>query len=159
MHQYDVIVLATGFRADQFLRPMQVRGENGADLESLWSDRPKAYLAISMPGFPNLFMLNGPNGPVGNFSLIDIAEHQWHYIVQLMEKIRSGECKRVSPTENALQQFEQERIAAARKTIWYTGGCHSWYLDDEGIPASWPWNYSRFVDLMEAPDWNAFQLS
>jgi cation diffusion facilitator CzcD-associated flavoprotein CzcO len=83
LHELDVIVLATGFKANAFMRPMRIAGRNGADLETLWADHPKAYLAISMPDFPNLFMLNGPNGPVGNFSLIDIAEHQWHYIAQL----------------------------------------------------------------------------
>ncbi|MDX1735373.1 MAG: NAD(P)/FAD-dependent oxidoreductase [Halioglobus sp.] len=156
LHPFDVIVLATGFKADQFLRPMRVVGENGAQLETLWAVRPKAYLAIGMPGFPNLFMLNGPNGPVGNFSLIDIAEHQWHYIEQLIAKLRSGECRRIAPTTEALAAFERQRIAAARNTIWYTGGCRSWYLDDEGIPASWPWSYTRFVELMAEPDWQAF---
>ena len=58
--------------------------------------RPLAYLAISIPDFPNFFMLNGPNGPVGNFSLIDIAEHQWNYIEQLMEEVRAGRCSGIS---------------------------------------------------------------
>jgi cation diffusion facilitator CzcD-associated flavoprotein CzcO len=158
LHKLDVIVLATGFHADQFVRPMQVFGRNGAVLEELWANRPKAYLAISMPDFPNFFMLNGPNGPVGNFSLIDIAEHQWNYISQLIEKLRSGECGEISSRAGALEKFEEERIAAAKKTVWFNGGCRSWYLDSEGIPSSWPWNYSRFVAAMVQPDWNAFEL-
>ena len=158
LHELDVIALATGFRADQFMRPMQIQGRGGVDLESAWERRPTAYLAISMPDFPNFFMLNGPNGPVGNFSLIDIAEHQWHYISQLLDKIESGECSEISPTYEALDGFNTERLAAAKKTIWYTGGCNSWYLDAEGIPASWPWNYSRFLSEMRGPDWSAFDL-
>ena len=62
LHELDIIVLATGFRADQFMRPMQIIGANGTDLESAWALRPVAYLAISIPDFPNFFMLNGPNG-------------------------------------------------------------------------------------------------
>ncbi len=158
LHPLDVIVLATGFRSDRFMRPMKIHGRNGADLESLWTPAPVAYLAISMPDFPNFFMLNGPNGPVGNYSLIDIAEHQWGYIAQLMDLLRKGECRQISASAEALTQFDSERIAAARRTIWYTGGCTSWYLDAQGIPASWPWTYSRFVDEMRVPRWEAFDM-
>ncbi|MCI0632777.1 MAG: NAD(P)/FAD-dependent oxidoreductase, partial [Actinobacteria bacterium] len=66
VHELDVLVLATGFRADRFVRPMQVIGSGGRKLDERWSQRPDAYLSISVPAFPNLFMLNGPNGPVGN---------------------------------------------------------------------------------------------
>lgn len=157
LHELDIIVLATGFKANQFMRPMQITGRNGLTLETLWADRPKAYLAVSMPDFPNFFMLNGPNGPVGNFSLIDIAEHQWHYISQMIEKLRSGEYSEISARREALEAFEEERIAAAKTTVWYTGGCKSWYLDDQGIPSSWPWNFSRFVDEMKEPRWNNYE--
>ncbi len=159
LHAADIIALATGFRADQFMRPMQMTGRGGVDLETLWAERPTAYLAVAIPEFPNFFMLNGPNGPVGNFSLIDIAEHQWGYIAQLMEKVRSGACREISPTREAMQAFDTERISAAKKTVWYTGGCQSWYLDAQGVPASWPWTYSRFVSDMREPNWQDFELS
>lgn len=67
LHELDVLVLATGFRADAFMRPMAVTGRGGVTLADAWSPRPNAYLSITMPDFPNFFMLNGPNGPVGNF--------------------------------------------------------------------------------------------
>ncbi len=158
LHELDLIVLATGFRSDQFMRPMQILGSHGKDLETAWRERPSAYFAISMPDFPNFFMLNGPNGPVGNFTLIDIAEHQWVYIRQLIDKLRAGQCTSIQPSQQALDTFEAERIEAAKKTIWYTGGCNSWYLDAQGIPSSWPWTYDRFVNEMSQPDWNAFLL-
>ena len=158
LHQLDVIALATGFRADQFMRPMQILGRNGMDLETLWAARPIAYQAIAMPDFPNFFMLNGPNGPVGNFSLIDIAEHQWDYIAQLMTRLRNGEYSEISPSYTAMQALDEARVEAAKHTVWYTGGCQSWYLDAAGIPASWPWNYSRFVDEMRQPRWEDFDL-
>lgn len=158
LHELDIIVLATGFDSSAFMRPMQIRGRDGIDLDKTWSNHPKAYMAISMPGFPNLFMLNGPNGPVGNFTLVDIAEHQWGYIAQLLERLRSGEAREIAPTPAAMESFEAARAEAAKKTVWYTGGCKSWYLDADGIPASWPWTYSRFVDMMAAPDMSAFDL-
>jgi cation diffusion facilitator CzcD-associated flavoprotein CzcO len=159
LHKLDIIVLATGFKPDQFMRPMQMTGANGVTLESLWAQRPKAYLAISMPDFPNFFMLNGPNGPVGNFPLIDIAEHQWHYIDQMLEKLRRGDCTEICASAEALERFEEKRIAAAKTTVWFVGGCKSWYLDAEGIPASWPWNYDRFVAEMKEPKWSDFELT
>ncbi len=155
LHELDVIALATGFRADQFMRPMEIIGAGGMDLETLWARRPVAYLAVSMPGFPNFFMLNGPNGPVGNYSLIDIAEHQWGYIAQLVARAQETGSA-LCATREAMEAFDAERVEAAKHTIWYTGGCQSWYLDAEGIPASWPWNYSRFVAEMKTPKWEHF---
>ncbi len=159
LHELDIIVLATGFDSGAFMRPMQIRGRNGMDLETLWADHPKAYMAISMPDFPNLFMLNGPNGPVGNFTLVDIAEHQWGYIAQLLEKLRSGEASSIAPSLEAMEKFEAARAEAAKQTVWYKGGCNSWYLDAQGIPASWPWTYYRFVEMMSEPDWSAFEIA
>lgn len=157
LHELDVIVLATGFRADQFMRPMNVVGRNGAELNAIWAEVPRAYMAISVPDFPNLFMLNGPNGPVGNFSLIEIAEQQLHYIMQLMDLVCEGECKEVSASWDALEQFDKDRIAAAKTTIFGTG-CKSWYLDSRGVPATWPWTRSRFSEEMKAPRLDAYEL-
>jgi cation diffusion facilitator CzcD-associated flavoprotein CzcO len=159
LHELDIIVLCTGFDASAFMRPMQIRGRNGADLETLWAEHPRAYLAITMPDFPNLFMLNGPNGPVGNFSLIDIAEHQWHYISQLIDKLASGEVREICCSRQAMDDFDTARDEAAKKTVWYQGGCTNWYLDARGIPASWPWSYSHFVSRMEQPDWAHFNTA
>ena len=91
LHELDVIIYATGFKADRFMRPMRVTGRKGTDLDSFWGTRATAYLAVTMPNFPNFFMLNGPTGPVGNFSLIDIAEQQWGYLTQLLDLLRGRE--------------------------------------------------------------------
>jgi cation diffusion facilitator CzcD-associated flavoprotein CzcO len=158
LHELDVLVLATGFQVDRFLRPMQVIGRNGLSLDEAWKERPFAYLSISIPGFPNLFMLNGPNGPVGNFSLIEVAELQFGYIMQLVELVRSGRCRAVAATDQATRQFDVQRVEAAKKTVWMTG-CRSWYLDDRGIPATWPWTFDRFREEMERPKLDAYELS
>ncbi|HEV3132258.1 MAG TPA: NAD(P)/FAD-dependent oxidoreductase [Acidimicrobiales bacterium] len=158
LHELDVLVLATGFKADAFMRPMSLVGRNGITLDEAWSPRPAAYLSISMPEFPNFFMVNGPNGPVGNFSLIEVAELQVRYILQLVERIRAGDCREVSATHEALAEFERAREQAAQHTVWVTG-CRSWYLDDRGIPAVWPWSFVRFRQAMEAPDPEAFEFA
>jgi cation diffusion facilitator CzcD-associated flavoprotein CzcO len=157
LHELDVLVLATGFQVDRFLRPIEVIGRDGKRLDEVWSERPVAYLSISIPGFPNLFMLNGPNGPVGNFSLIEVAELQFAYIQQLIDLVRSGRCREVSADAEATARFDDERVEAAKKTIWMTG-CRSWYLDDRGIPATWPWTFDRFREEMAEPQLDDFEL-
>jgi cation diffusion facilitator CzcD-associated flavoprotein CzcO len=136
---------------------MQVIGRNGRTLEEIWSERPSAYLAISIPDFPNFFMLNGPNGPVGNFSLIEVAELQFAYIMQLVELVRSKSCREVSASRTALERFDADRLEAAKKTIWQTG-CSSWYLDDRGVPAVWPWTFDRFREEMAEPRLSDFEV-
>jgi cation diffusion facilitator CzcD-associated flavoprotein CzcO len=156
LHELDVLVLATGFRVDRFLRPAEVIGRGGIRLDDVWAKRPTAYLSLSVPGFPNLFLLNGPNGPVGNFSLIDVAERQFDYVLQLVEHLRSGEAQAVCATEEATTALEVARVEAAKKTVWATG-CRSWYLDDRGVPSAWPWSFQRFRDEMAKPDFRAYE--
>jgi hypothetical protein len=115
-------------------------------------------MAISMPDFPNFFMLNGPNGPVGNFSLIDVAELQFAYIMQLVDQVRSGVCAEVCASHTAMARFEADRKEAAKTTIWKSG-CKSWYLDRNGVPMAWPWTFDRFIEEMAAPRLGDFELS
>ncbi len=157
LHELDVLVLATGFHTDAFLRPMTVVGRNGTTLAEAWADRPVAYLSISIPEFPNLFLLNGPNGPVGNFSLIEVAELQLGYVLQLLECLRSGEAREIHASQAATDDFEAQRLEASQHTIWATG-CRSWYLDDRGVPAVWPFRFTRFRAEMVAPDLAAYDL-
>jgi cation diffusion facilitator CzcD-associated flavoprotein CzcO len=154
----DVIVYATGFDTSMFMRPINILGLNGITLEDYWQDYPKAYYSIAMPNFPNLFMLNGPNGPVGNFSLIDIAEQQMQYIAQLIKLLLQGQTKYIHPKIDATNEYEIARETAAKKTVWYLGGCNSWYLNSAGIPASWPWTYGRFVEAMQKPALEDFEV-
>jgi cation diffusion facilitator CzcD-associated flavoprotein CzcO len=157
LHELDVLILATGFRVDRFMRPMDVVGRNGVVLEDVWKEGPHAYMAISIPEFPNLFMLNGPNGPVGNFSLIDVAEMQFSYIMQLVEQVRTGSCREVSVSHQAMEDFDTERKEAAKKTIWLSG-CNSWYLDAHGIPAVWPWTFDRLKEDLAEPRLGDYEL-
>ena len=158
LHELDVLVLATGFRVDRFLRPIEVTGADGMTLDEAWAQRPSAYLSISTPGFPNLFMLNGPNGPVGNFSLIEVAEVQFNYIAQLLDLLRDGRAGSVCVTGDANQVFEEERRIQAGNTVWATG-CNSWYLDDRGVPMAWPWNFQEYRDRLARPDLGAYDLA
>lgn len=149
-HEVDILVLATGYHADRFVRPMKVSGRDGLKLDELWSRAPTAYLGVSIAGFPNFFMLNGPTGPVGNFSLIDIAERQWGYIEHLLADLTSGKANSIELKKETLQDYDARRIEAARNTI-FGSGCSSWYIDATGVPASWPWSYDAFAELTTKP--------
>ena len=157
LHELDVLVLATGFRVDRFIRPTKVIGRNGVDLDDVWAEGPQAYLSMSVPDFPNFFFLNGPNSPVGNFSLVEVAQRLIEYIVQLLDGICSGEYTEVCATEEAMRRFEDERCEAAKKTVWVTG-CNSWYLDKRGVPASWTFSFDRFVQETKAPRMQDFEV-
>ncbi len=156
-HALDVITLATGFKVDQFIRPTIVEGVGGQSLDALWAQHPRAYYAVTVPGFPNFFMLNGPTGPVGNFTLIDIAEAQWDYADQLIDLIRQGECTAVAPSMAALEDYEARRFEAAKRTV-FASGCNSWYLDKDGVPQVWPWSYDYFREVMARPNLGDYEL-
>lgn len=156
-YELDVLALATGFDAQAFIRPAKVVGRDGLALDDVWSSAPTAYFAIAVAGFPNLFMLNGPSAPVGNFSLTEIAELQWGYIEQLLAGIEDGAYRTISPTPEAMAAYRDAHKRAAAKTI-FGSGCSSWYIDAEGVPMNWPYNYKTFRQAMAAPVMTDFQL-
>ena len=156
IHELDVLALATGFHADRFIRPATVHGRNGVALDDLWAKRATAYFAITLPDFPNLFLLNGPTSPVGNFSLIDVAERQWQFVERLIGELANGDCDEICASAEAMAAYETRRLEAARGTI-FASGCSSWYLDREGVPMTWPWSYQAFADAMVNPVMKDFE--
>jgi cation diffusion facilitator CzcD-associated flavoprotein CzcO len=156
LHELDVLVLATGFRVSQFVRPIEVIGRSGAHLDDVWKDGPFAYLSISVPDFPNFFMLQGPTSPVGNFSLIEVAELQVGYLLQLIDTVRSGACREVCATPSAMDRYADERREAAKSTIW-ASGCRSWYIGQDGLPIAWPFTFDRFREEMKQPRLEDFE--
>jgi cation diffusion facilitator CzcD-associated flavoprotein CzcO len=157
LYPLDILALATGFHTDRFVRPISIKGQNGRDIEDAWAERCAAYMAISIPDFPNLFLFNGPSSPVGNFSLIDVAERQWGYVAQLLDRVSSSNASGIVASKAAFDDYEYRRIKAAKATI-FGSGCTSWYLDKTGVPITWPWDYDAFADAMAQPDFDAFDM-
>lgn len=158
LHELDVLVLATGFHVDAFMRPMNITGRNGIVLDEVWEDWPSAYLSIAVPEFPNFFMLNGPNSPVGNFSLIQTAEMQFDYVLKVVDHVNQRDLDLAVISQEAYQRFDAERYEAAKGTVWATG-CNSWYLDNNGVPFAWPFPFSRFRAEMETPKLEDYELA
>ncbi|MFT4570294.1 MAG: cation diffusion facilitator CzcD-associated flavoprotein CzcO [Hyphomicrobiaceae bacterium] len=149
LHELDVLVLSTGFKADRFLRPIEVKGQDGVDLNEIWERGPQAYRSVAVPGLPNFFMLIGPHSPIGNLSLIAIAEWQATYVMRCIDKIRR-ENVQIMPTPEATTLLAEQMKEASQKTVWVSG-CKSWYLDADGQPALYPWKPSRFHEEMTQP--------
>lgn len=141
--ELDVIVLATGFHPGVDTQLPHLEGENGITIEQAWQDGVVSYRSLAMPGFPNFFMLLGPYSPIGNFSVISVAETQADYIMQYVEQFKRGKITAMSPRQEVTQQLIEQLKQATRNTIWTTG-CDSWYLDKNGDPISWPWSGAQF---------------
>ena len=156
LHELDVLVLATGFRPHAWGID-QVVGADGRSLKEAWAQGSRTYRAIMIPDFPNYFMLAGPNCPLGNISLIDVAETQSRYIVNCILKMRQEPDKVMSPKRSATEAFHKELTGAMDGTVWVSG-CNSWYLDADGVPVLWPWPAKRFHEVMRTPDFDDYEL-
>jgi cation diffusion facilitator CzcD-associated flavoprotein CzcO len=150
LHELDVLVYATGFDARAYVRPLDVIGEGGLTLDEAWADGPTAYRSVAVPGFPNLFMLMGPHSPIGNQSLVPVAEDQADYAMWWIKQLRDGAVRCAAPTGAATKQYNESIKAAMPQTIWVTG-CSSWYLGKDGLPELFPWTPETHRELLRQP--------
>src|SRR5690625_247266 len=133
----------TGFEAHAYMRPMQITGPEGYTLDEAWRDGPRAHITTMIPGLPNPFMLMGPNSPIGNASLVPIAEVQADFVVGWLERMRDHAVSEVQPRADATARFYRDVKAAMTGTVRVTG-CGSWYLGPDGVPVLWPWTLKEF---------------
>ncbi len=157
LHPLDVLVLATGFDAHAYLRPIALTGPDGNTLDDAWRDGPRAYRTVGVPGFPNFFMLMGPHSPIGNQSLVIVAETQADYVMQLIQMFREGRIDSAAPTAEATERFNRQMRDAMPATAWVTG-CNSWYLGKDGLPELWPWTPERHREMLRTPELGEFEL-
>jgi cation diffusion facilitator CzcD-associated flavoprotein CzcO/acetyl esterase/lipase len=133
----DVIVLSTGFESTRFLAPMEIRGRGGRDLNEVWREGANAYLGMTVAGFPNLFVMYGPNTNLGSGSIIFQLESQMAYISDAVERLRrTGGWLSVRP--EVQQSFDSEMQSRLSTSVWQTG-CNNWYVDEHGRNTNnWP---------------------
>jgi len=158
LHELDIIALATGYHANEYMLPMTMTGENGVTLDDVWKDGPRGYRTVALPGFPNFFMVMGPHSPVGNFSLTSIAETQSTYIMRFVNLWAERKFETVRPREDATERFNAEMLANMKSTVWTTG-CKSWYLDEKGVPGSWPWTATKFRNDLQDPRLQEYEIA
>jgi cation diffusion facilitator CzcD-associated flavoprotein CzcO len=145
-HTCDTIIFATGFHVTDMPLARCVRGRAGQALSDAWRDGPRAYLGTTVAGFPNLFLLIGPNTGLGHSSMIFMIESQLAYILDALRLMNRRGTQAVEVRAEAQASFNEEMQRRMRGTVW-ASGCASWYLDAGGFnSALWPgfiWEYRR----------------
>ncbi|AXX31062.1 NAD(P)/FAD-dependent oxidoreductase [Actinosynnema pretiosum subsp. pretiosum] len=144
-HPVDVVVHGTGFAATEFLVPVAVRGRGGALLADRWRDGARAHLGLTVPGFPNLFVLYGPNTNLGGNSVLQMVEPQVGYVTTLLERMRAHGLSSAEVRPEVADAFDREVQDRLGRTAW--ARCRSWYRVESGrIVSNWPgqvWEYRR----------------
>ncbi|MDG3010581.1 NAD(P)/FAD-dependent oxidoreductase [Rhodococcus sp. D2-41] len=155
-HEVDVIIYGTGFTAQQPLAPMRIEGVDGVSLrDDVWSDGSRAYLGMTVPAFPNMFVMYGPNTNLGTGSIIYMLERQARYVGQAAAVLAAAPEKYLDVRADVEQRFDDEMQQRLAGTAWAT--CTSWYRAGSGrISANWPGlvsEYSRRTKRFDPADY------
>jgi len=157
VHEADVIIYGTGFQASDFLTPMKVVGRGGVELHERWGGDARAHLGITLPGYPNLFLLYGPNtNIVVNGSITYFSECEVHYIVACLHHLLATGGRALHPTPEAHDAYNERVDAENRRMAWGASAVNSWYKNATGRSAqNWPfslldyWRQTRDLDASE----------
>ncbi|MFI5426559.1 hypothetical protein [Aeromicrobium sp. UC242_57] len=149
LHEADVIIWGTGFKASEFLMPMTVRGRDGVDLHERWGADVRAYLGITMPDFPNLFSLYGPNtNLVVNGSIVLFSEMATEYVVDSVRLLLSAGAQTMEVRPAVFEEYNQRIDKANALMAWGASGVSSWYKSASGrVSQNWP---STILDYWQA---------
>ncbi|MEA2420064.1 MAG: hypothetical protein QOE60_2270 [Thermoleophilaceae bacterium] len=140
----DVLVLATGFATHGFVAPMEISGAGGRRLTEAWAEVPRAYLGLSVPDFPNMFLLYGPNTNGGSGSVVGTIEAGVNHVIAALEELDRADARRIEVTRGAADRFDEELRTALARTVWHSG-CTNWYVDENGHdPNQWPWLWTTY---------------
>jgi cation diffusion facilitator CzcD-associated flavoprotein CzcO len=140
----DAIVLATGFATHGFVAPMEITGAAGRRLDEEWGEAPRAYLGLSVPGFPNLFLLYGPNTNGGSGSVVNTIECGVNHVIAALGELDRADARRIEVRRQAAEAFDRELRTALAGTVWHSG-CTNWYVDANGHdPNQWPWTWGVY---------------
>jgi len=137
--ELDTIILGTGFHATDMPLAEWVHGGDGRTLAQVWQGSPQAYNGCAVAGFPNLFMLVGPNTGLGHNSIIVMVESQVHYLIECLRFMERRALHVVEVREEVQRRFNQEIQRRLKGSVWNSGGCASWYIDANGRNSTiWP---------------------
>lgn len=153
--EHDVIIYGTGFHASQFLTPMQITGARGVDLHATWRGDARAYKGIVLPGFPNFFMMYGPNtNIVINGSIIYFSECEATYVLDCIRALLATGARSLDCRSDVHARYNERIDAGNRVRTWGASDVNSWYKNEFGrVAQNWPfnlfeyWNQTRAVDL------------
>jgi cation diffusion facilitator CzcD-associated flavoprotein CzcO len=149
-HEVDAIIFGTGFLVQDMPIAHVVRGRHGLTLSEAWGGTMKAHVGTTVSGFPNLFILMGPNTALGHSSVVLMLESQIEHVLGALRYLEGRELAAVEGTPDAQAEFVRQVDARMSSTVWNQGGCSSWYLDATGRnSALWPGFISSFKRRVE----------
>ena len=155
--EFDVIVCATGYVVDKFAARIPFTGIGGRSLDDEWADGPEAYLGVTTTGFPNLFMLYGPNNNAG--SLIEMAEYEVAYVIELLAQMNESGADWINVQRDAMDAYNAElQQGIANVEVWHAG-CGHYYESPSGkIVTQYPFSMFHYRDSVANPDLSPFEL-
>ena len=143
----DTIILGTGFHVTDMPVAEWIHGRGGRTLNDLWRGSPQAYLGTTVAGFPNLFLMVGPNTGLGHNSIVFMIESQLNYVLDCIAHLDRTGATVFDVREDVQARFNDELQHKLDGSVWTSGGCVSWYLDEHGRNSTiWPgstWPYHR----------------
>lgn len=144
--EVDTIIFGTGFKVSDHPSAERIRGRGGQSLARAWGGRgPRAHRGTTVPGFPNLLLMTGPNTGIGHTSLVLMIEAQMTYITQCLRHMADARAVSFEVRREPFEIFNAELQRRMKRTVWTSGGCRSWYLDEQGRNSTlWPdftWKY------------------
>ncbi|MEV4160084.1 flavin-containing monooxygenase [Nonomuraea dietziae] len=157
LREADTIIYATGFRTTEFLQPIEFTGTGGRTLSDEWKDGAEAYLGISVPHFPNLFLLYGPNTNLGHNSIVFMIECQVRHVMACLPYLAERGPMEVRP--EAMAAWRRQLGAAMERMVW-GNGCQSWYKTAHGrVTNNWPGPTTLYRRLTALPPLPAYRLT
>jgi cation diffusion facilitator CzcD-associated flavoprotein CzcO len=160
-HPVDTIIFGTGFQVTDPPAAKLVRGRDGRTLAEHWAASGMTALnGMAIAGFPNLFMLVGPNTGLGHNSIVLMIEAQVRYLIDLLERMEHAGLAQVEPARQAQQAYNDRLQRKLERTVWNTGGCQSWYLDANGRNTTlWPTFTFEFMRQLRHADLREYEVS
>ena len=138
LHEVDAIVFGTGFKVQDPIPKGTVFGRGGADLAEVWKQGAEAHMGITVAGFPNFFMLMGPNTGLGHNSMVFMIESQAHYITEALKVMKERRIRALDVKPEVQKRFVDGVQKELERTVWQSG-CKSWYVNEQGRnTAAWP---------------------
>jgi cation diffusion facilitator CzcD-associated flavoprotein CzcO len=154
--EVDAIVFGTGFHVTDMPAASYLRGRDGELLSEAWERGARAYLGTAARGFPNLFLLLGPNTGLGHSSMVYMIESQIQYVLDALRVMRERDVEAVEVRAEAVERFNEALERDMKGTVWTTG-CSSWYLDDTGRNATqwpdWTWRFRQRTARFDAAEY------
>jgi cation diffusion facilitator CzcD-associated flavoprotein CzcO len=158
-HLVDTIIYSTGFRANELMAPLEIVGRGGRRLSDDWKDGAHAYLGVTVPGYPNLFLLYGPNTNLGHNSVILMLEAQVGYVLQCVRGLRSRGLAWMDVRQDVMRAYDRRIDEALHRTVW-EGSCTSWYKTESGkVVNNWPFSTLHYRRVLARPRFEHYTVA